>query len=142
MAAAAGRARGKRTLDRVLSKAGAGSRTDARRWIADRRVAVNGRVVTNPELWIDPALDKVVLDGEPLRAVSRPISPPQAEGLPDDLPRPTERRTVYDLLHSAIAFCSLSAGRLGYQRPPRDDQRFVVRRDPDEPRVQGGENLS
>jgi 16S rRNA U516 pseudouridylate synthase RsuA-like enzyme len=42
------------TLDRLLSKAGVGSRTEARRWVAERRVTVNGRVVTNPELWIDP----------------------------------------------------------------------------------------
>ena len=37
-----------KTLERVFSKAGAGSRTDARSWIGAGRVRVNGSVVQNP----------------------------------------------------------------------------------------------
>ena len=112
MAGAAGRARGKRTLDRVLSKAGAGSRTDARRWIADRRVAVNGRVVTNPELWIDPALDKVVLDGEPLRTVAKTyLLLHKPKGYLTTYRDPQGRRTVYDLLPQRDRFL-FPVGRL------------------------------
>ena len=36
-----------KTLDRVLSKAGLGSRTEARSWIGAGRVTVNGKKVWN-----------------------------------------------------------------------------------------------
>ena len=38
-----------KTLDRVISKAGAGSRTDARKWIGVGRVRVNGKVIQTPD---------------------------------------------------------------------------------------------
>ena len=41
-----------KTLERVLSKAGIGSRTEARKWIAEGRVRVNGHVITNPDEWM------------------------------------------------------------------------------------------
>lgn len=59
---------GKKTLDRVLSRAGLCSRSQAREAIAAGRVRVNQRVVRDPDLWIDPVRDKVVCDGESLRA--------------------------------------------------------------------------
>lgn len=59
---------GKKTLDRVLSRAGLCSRSQAREAIAAGRVRVNSRVVRDPDLWIDPVHDKVVCDGESLRA--------------------------------------------------------------------------
>ena len=43
-----------KTLERIFSKAGYGSRTDARKWIAAGRVRVNGAVIVNPDHWIDP----------------------------------------------------------------------------------------
>lgn len=55
-----------KTLERVLSKAGLGSRTDARQWIAAGRVKVNGKVVRDPDQWVDLKRDRVALDGEPL----------------------------------------------------------------------------
>jgi len=42
-----------KTLERVLSKAGAGSRTEARTWIGAGRVRVNGHVVRDPDAWVD-----------------------------------------------------------------------------------------
>jgi 16S rRNA U516 pseudouridylate synthase RsuA-like enzyme len=42
-----------KTLDRVLSKAGAGSRLDAVRWVRAGRVKMNGTVVRNPDHWVD-----------------------------------------------------------------------------------------
>ena len=56
-----------KTLERVLSKAGLGSRTEARRWIADGRVKVNGSVVRDPDRWLDLDKDRVALDGKPLK---------------------------------------------------------------------------
>ena len=57
-----------KTLERVLSKAGLGSRTEARSWIGAGRVRVNGKLVQTPELWVDLLRDHVTLDGRPVRA--------------------------------------------------------------------------
>ena len=42
------------TLDRVLSRFGIASRTEAREAILAGRVKVNGRVVRDPDQWTDP----------------------------------------------------------------------------------------
>jgi pseudouridine synthase len=55
-----------KTLDRILSKAGVGSRTDARNWIGSGRVAVNGKIVRTPDHWVDLDRDNVTLDGKPV----------------------------------------------------------------------------
>jgi 23S rRNA pseudouridine2605 synthase len=60
-----------KTLERVLSKAGLGSRTEARRWIADGRVRVNSKLVRNPDQWVDLERDRVSFDGCPLAAGRR-----------------------------------------------------------------------
>ena len=57
-----------KTLERVISKAGLGSRTEARRWIAAGRVRVNGTLVQTPDYWVDFARDKVTFDGKPVHA--------------------------------------------------------------------------
>jgi pseudouridine synthase len=88
-----------KTLERILSKAGLGSRTEARRWIADGRVKVNGRIVKTPEQWVDSERDRVSFDGKPLEA-------PQKIYLLLYKPKnylttykdPEGRPTVYDLL--------------------------------------------
>jgi len=56
------------TLDRVLSRAGVASRSTTRRWIAEGRVKVNGRVVRNPDHWVEAGRDVVHFDGTRLRA--------------------------------------------------------------------------
>src|SRR5436309_9182704 len=60
-----------KTLERVLSKAGVGSRTEARSWIGGGRVSVNGRVVRDPDAWIDMERDRVSLAGKPLQREER-----------------------------------------------------------------------
>jgi len=93
------RTRAGKTLDRVLSKAGVGSRTEARLWIAERRVEVNGRVVADPERWIDPERDKVAFDGKPLRAVRKIyLLVHKPKGYLTTYRDPQGRKTVYDLL--------------------------------------------
>jgi 23S rRNA pseudouridine2605 synthase len=57
-----------KTLDRVLSKAGLGSRTEARKWIGAGRVKVNGKLIQTPDHWVDLARDKVSLDDQPVKA--------------------------------------------------------------------------
>src|SRR5579864_2865356 len=56
-----------KTLERAFSKAGIGSRTEARSWIGTGRVRVNGQIVKNPDHWVDLDRDRITLDGKPLR---------------------------------------------------------------------------
>jgi 23S rRNA pseudouridine2605 synthase len=56
------------TLDRVLSRAGIASRSTTREWIAEGRVKVNGRIVRNPDHWVEDKKDTVHFDGRPIRA--------------------------------------------------------------------------
>lgn len=95
----AGGERRVKTLDRVLSRAGAGSRTEARRWIGAGRVAVNGRVIRTPDHWVDPERDRVTLDGRPLRAArKRYLLLYKPTGYLTTYKDPEKRPTVYDLL--------------------------------------------
>jgi cytidylate kinase len=52
-------------LQTVIARAGLGSRRVADRWIAEGRVNVNGTPAV-PGTRIDPALDEVTLDGQPI----------------------------------------------------------------------------
>jgi pseudouridine synthase len=102
----------KKTLDRVLSKAGAGSRTEARRWVRERRVQVNGRVVTDPETWLDPKKDRVSLDGTVLRAAGKIfLLLHKPKGYLTTYRDPQGRKTVYDLLPRRDAYV-FPVGRL------------------------------
>ncbi len=106
------RSRVKKTLDRVLSKAGVGSRTEAKHWIAERRVTVNGRVVIDPEAWIDPARDRVALDGNALRAANKVyLLLYKPKGYLTTYRDPDGRKTVYDLLPQRDGFV-FPVGRL------------------------------
>ncbi len=61
----------RRTVDRFLSRCGIASRTRAAGLIREGRVAVNGRTATDPDQWIDPARDRVTVDGAPVAAPAR-----------------------------------------------------------------------
>ena len=88
-----------KTLERVLSKAGAGSRTEARSWIGAGRVAVNGKVIQNPDHWVDLELDRVSLDDKPLRkAAAVYLLLHKPVGYLTTLRDPEGRPTIYDLL--------------------------------------------
>jgi pseudouridine synthase len=101
-----------KTLDRVLSKAGAGSRTEARRWIAAGRVRVNGNVIRSADHWVDLARDRVELDGKPLTA-AEPVYVLlyKPKGYVTTYKDPDGRPTVYDLLRDVGAFVG-TVGRL------------------------------
>ena len=91
-----------KTLDRILSKAGIGSRTDARRWIGAGRVAVNGKTIPSPDLWVDLKHDRVTLDGHPLAAPKkRYLLLYKPKGYLTTYKDPEGRKTVYDLLPEA-----------------------------------------
>ncbi len=101
-----------KTLERVFSKAGAGSRTDARSWIGAGRVRVNGKVVQDPDHWVDLDRDRVTLDGKPLRAAAKAyVLLYKPKGFLTTYRDPEGRPTVYDLLGEVGAWTS-PVGRL------------------------------
>jgi 23S rRNA pseudouridine2605 synthase len=101
-----------KTLERMFSKAGVGSRTDARSWIGAGRVRVNGRVVENPDHWVDVEKDRITLDGKPLRAAEATyILLYKPKGYLTTWRDPEGRPTVYDLAKDAGTWLS-PVGRL------------------------------
>lgn len=101
-----------KTLERVLSKAGIGSRTEARGWIQAGRVGVNGRAVRDPDQWVDLERDKVSMDGKPL-ARQAPIYLLfyKPKGYLTTYTDPEGRPTIYDLLQTVDRYVS-PVGRL------------------------------
>jgi len=96
----------------VISKAGLGSRTQARSWIHAKRVRVNGKVVENPDHWIDFNRDRVEFDGKPLEIRLRVyILLNKPTGYITTFKDPEGRPTVYDLLQGVDTFVS-PVGRL------------------------------
>ena len=88
-----------KTLERVLSKAGLGSRTEARSWIGAGRVRVNGRATENPDQWIDLDRDQVLFDGKPLESAEKLyLLLYKPRGYITSYKDPEGRPTVYDLL--------------------------------------------
>src|SRR5258708_28944125 len=101
-----------KTLERVFSKAGAGSRTDARSWIGAGRVRVNGKVVQNPDHWVDLENDRVTLDGKPLRSATKTyVLLYKPKGFLTTYRDPEGRPTVYDLVPEVGAWIA-PVGRL------------------------------
>jgi pseudouridine synthase len=101
-----------KTLERALSRAGVGSRTDARGWIAAGRVTVNGKVTLNPDLWVDLNRDRVRLDRKPLVARERVyLMLHKPTGYVTTYRDPDGRPTVYDLIKAVRTFVS-PVGRL------------------------------
>ncbi|MGH9477996.1 MAG: pseudouridine synthase [Terriglobales bacterium] len=100
------------TLDRVLSRAGVASRTEAARLIAAGRVTVDGRTVRNAQQWVAPEREQICFDGQPLRAPRRlywafhkPAGVLTSHGDPDG------RRTIYDVV-GPLESWYFSVGRL------------------------------
>jgi 23S rRNA pseudouridine2605 synthase len=88
-----------KTLERVLSKAGLGSRTDARKWIGAGRVKVNGKLIQTPDHWVDMARDRVTLDDRPVLAAKKMyLLLYKPVGYLTTYKDPEKRPTVYDLI--------------------------------------------
>lgn len=87
------------TLPRALSKLGFCSRTQAEGLIAEGRVSVNGRPVTDPQLWVDLSSAVITVDGGRVsaeEAVYLMLNKPR--GLVTTRHDPEGRPTVFDCL--------------------------------------------
>jgi 23S rRNA pseudouridine2605 synthase len=89
-----------------------GSRVEARRWIHAGRVQVNGKVIRNPDHWVDMQRDRVRVDGKPLVARERVyLLLYKPTGYLTTYKDPQGRPTVYDLIADVGTFLS-PVGRL------------------------------
>src|SRR5450631_1644216 len=101
-----------KTLERVLSKAGLGSRTEARSWIGARRVRINGKVVENPDQWVDLERDRVTFDGKPVHQAAKVyLLLYKPKGYLTTHTDPQGRPTIYDLVRDAGVWV-IPVGRL------------------------------
>ena len=102
-------------IQNILSHAGVASRRHAAAMIEAGRVAVDGRVVTEPYLRFDPATVKVEVDGRPI-AVSRErvrtIMLYKPAGVLSTLSDPFGGETVADLLRGQVPERLVPVGRL------------------------------
>lgn len=88
-----------KTLERVVSKAGLGSRTEARKWIGAGRVKVNGRVEGNPNRWVDLERDAIAVDDRLLEKASPVyLLLHKPAGYLTTYSDPEGRPTIYELL--------------------------------------------
>ena len=84
------------TLDRVLSTAGIASRATTREWIEQGRVKVNGRVIKNPDFWVERK-DVVHFDGDRVRDEKKIyIALNKPTGVVTSTEDKKNRETVYD----------------------------------------------
>ncbi len=89
-----------KTLDRILSKAGICSRTEARDWVLEGRMKVNGKVIVDPEHWVDLENDTILVDGKPLREERKIyVLLYKPKGYLTTYKDPEGRPTVYNLLY-------------------------------------------
>lgn len=94
-----------KTLERVISKAGLGSRSQARSWVHAGRVTVNDVPTQNPDQWVDLAADEVLFDGKPLPGSNkRYVLLHKPTGYLTTRRDPGGRPTVYDLLGDVGVF--------------------------------------
>ena len=101
-----------KTLERVLSKAGVGSRVEARSWVHAGRVTVNGKITRDPDHWVDMQRDRLRFDDKPLVPRDRVyLLLYKPTGYLTTYKDPEGRPTVYDLIADIGTFVS-PVGRL------------------------------
>jgi 23S rRNA pseudouridine2605 synthase len=100
---------------KIIARAGLCSRRDAEAWIAQGRVAVNGKTLTTPAVTIGPT-DQISVDNKPLaqRQRTRLFLFHKPRGLVTTHKDPEGRATIFDYLreHAPEAPRLMSIGRL------------------------------
>src|SRR6266568_2507562 len=87
------------TLDRAISRFGLASRSAAREAIRAGRLKVNGRVVRDPDYWVEPARHALHLDGKRLKPARKLyLLFYKPKGVITSHGDPQGRKTVYDYL--------------------------------------------
>lgn len=109
---------GKVRLQRYLADAGVAARRVCEALIEEGRVEVNGRLVTKLPAFVEPEVDKVVVDGRPVRAPGRRVylilhKPTRTLVTASDEPG-FDRRTVLDLVDHPAKARLFPVGRLHY----------------------------
>ena len=100
-------------LARVISKMGIASRTEAARWIAAGRVAVNGRVQLDPDFPTVQGSDRIAVDGHAVGAATRVyLMLNKPRGLVTSTDDESGRDTVYRCLDDASLPWLMPVGRL------------------------------
>jgi 23S rRNA pseudouridine2605 synthase len=86
-------------ISKIMARAGACSRRDAERWIAEGRVALNGEILKDPAVNVSGS-DRIIVDGAPLarRARTRLFLFHKPRGLVSTEHDPEGRPTVFDYL--------------------------------------------
>ena len=99
-------------IAKVMARAGLCSRRDAERWIADGRVAVDGKVLTTPAVVVE-ADARITVDGKPIpaRESTRLFRYHKPPGLVTTHRDPQGRPTVFDALPAGLPRL-ISVGRL------------------------------
>lgn len=109
-------AAGRERLHRVMAHAGVGSRRACEDMIAQGRVSVNGEIVTDHPVWVDPDNDRIEVEGRVLQKPERKIyimlfKPRKTVSTMSD---PGGRRTVADLVDHPSARRLYPVGRLDF----------------------------
>jgi 23S rRNA pseudouridine2605 synthase len=98
---------------RIISKLGAGSRSQAAAWVRAGRVQVNGRIVRDAEFPVRPDVDRIDLDGRPLAQAARVVLMlNKPRGLVTTARDERDRDTVYACLTDAALPWLAPVGRL------------------------------
>jgi pseudouridine synthase len=113
----------KERLQKILARAGHGSRRGAEALIVAGRVSVNGVVVSALGAQADPEVDRIELDGQPLTIEQAHVYlvMNKPAGVLTTVSDPQGRRTVMDLLPPALPPHVFPVGRLD-----RDTQGLLI----------------
>ena len=107
-------------LQKYISQLGVASRREAEKWIAEGRISVNGTIVKELGIKVDPEQDKISVDGRPLKSKVPPkvywvLNKPDKvlTGRPDES---SDKMTIYDLPKLArTKFLVSPVGRLDFR---------------------------